>query len=271
MSHLRKLSDRLGKILIASSRPILPLLPENTKKLEFASSRHPSISKTMKEYQIPCMLLTASQQGLASLSANQLGFDSSAFVLHKELEPDKWSGYKASVGDYQAYINPVVLGVGQDISSGFERCASLPNLFAQVERHERVKVEYLSMGGEYIEEEIRGFKARVFMHEYDHTLGFLLTSFCVSFGRIFADDPKKNTNLLEILEEFREKIAEEIEKYERKTEEANHECIDKETGTEKEKEAGDHHEYVRQLLGVEFETEFQEAIVLALEADTQDT
>ena len=259
MSHLRKLSARLGKNPIPASKPILPLLPANTIKLEFPSHRHPGLTKLIKDYQIPCMLLTASEHGLASLSASQLGFDTSAFVLHKNLELDRWSGYKASVEDYHTYINSSILGVGQATYLGLERCASLPNIYAQVERHDSIKVEYLNLQGEYVEEEMRGFKARVFLHEHDHDLGFLITAFRVSLGRIFTDDPKKNQILVDTLVELKGKIAQGVEKYKIKTREENKKYLGL--------KPGEYHEYVRKALGIEFESEFRKAILAALTAD----
>ncbi|MCK5399370.1 peptide deformylase, partial [bacterium] len=54
-----------------------------------------------------------------------------------------------------------------------EGCLSVPEIFARVERSEKVRVRYYNEKGELKEEDLEGFNARVFLHEYDHLQGLL--------------------------------------------------------------------------------------------------
>ena len=60
-------------------------------------------------------------------------------------------------------------GVERDI----EGCLSLPGLFGYVERNRKVKIRYQDLKGDYHEEVVEGFLARVIQHEYDHLEGIL--------------------------------------------------------------------------------------------------
>ena len=76
--------------------------------------------------------------------------------------------------------------------SGKEECISIPYLVANIERHNKINVEYLNLQGEYVQEDLEGFHARVFMHEYDHLDGVLMTSFSVNFGSLEVKDSEHN-------------------------------------------------------------------------------
>ena len=131
MSHLKKLSDRIGKLPISSAKPIEILGISKSQVLEFPANRPLSISKQIREYQIPSLLLSASKYGLCSLSANQIGFNLAAFVIHKNLEDNKWTNYESTPKDYEVYINPLVTHIQGELCSGFEECPSVQNVFIQ--------------------------------------------------------------------------------------------------------------------------------------------
>lgn len=258
MSHLKKLSDRLVKPAVPSVQPIILLNTHlQSLLLERPSYRFPSISKAAKEFQIPSLISTASFHGLASLSASQIGFNTSAFVIHKSLEPDKWTGYKGNFYDYSVYINPTVLNVKADTNSAFEQCPSIPNVVTQVERYNEVAVEFINFDGEYVQENLKDFKARVFMHENDHVEGFLMTDFSVSFGRIFVIDQGKNKKLVAAVKEMKQKIADEVEKYEQIAQ-----------GQETQNSDMANICFERVVLNQSFEQEFRDVIEMAITEDT---
>lgn len=258
MSHLKKLSDRLIKPALPSVQPII-LLNSHLQSLllERPSHRFPSISKVIKEFQIPSLISTASFHGLASLSARQIGFNTSAFVIHKGLEPDKWTGYKGNFYDYTVYINPTVLNVKTDTNSAFEQCPSIPNVMTQVERFNEVTVEFMNFDGEYVQENLKNFQARVFMHENDHVEGFLMTNFSVSFGRISVIDQGKNKKLLAAVKEMKQKIEDEIKKYEKIVQGQQTQNLDVSNIC-----------FERVVLNQSFEQEFRDLIEVAITEDT---
>jgi peptide deformylase len=71
-----------------------------------------------------------------------------------------------------ALVNPEI--VAYSGTSVFEEgCLSVPGIYADVQRPERVRVKYQDETGETHEEEFEGFMARVVQHEIDHLSGAL--------------------------------------------------------------------------------------------------
>lgn len=70
-------------------------------------------------------------------------------------------------------LNPELLWKSEETEKGWEGCLSVPGIRGRVARSVRIGVRYLTRGGEPREEELAGFIARVFQHEYDHISGVL--------------------------------------------------------------------------------------------------
>jgi peptide deformylase len=75
-------------------------------------------------------------------------------------------------GTPRALVNPVVVEQGGR-EVGEEGCLSLPGIFADVERAERVVITSQDPAGVRQREEARGLLARVLQHEIDHLDGIL--------------------------------------------------------------------------------------------------
>ncbi len=73
----------------------------------------------------------------------------------------------------QAFINPEITWRSTKKNSYKEGCLSIPEIFEDVLRPEKIRVVYSNVSGEIIEEEIEGIKARIFQHEFDHLEGTL--------------------------------------------------------------------------------------------------
>ncbi|OMJ86517.1 hypothetical protein SteCoe_11929 [Stentor coeruleus] len=260
MSHLKKLSDVLKKVRNPTVQEIRILGKDPQSFIDRACLNPISITKNIKDLIIPSLLMTASRHGLCSLSANQIGFNTSAFIIHKTLENDKWSKYESTVKDFNIYLNPLILEVNQDTESGFEYCPSLPHITTQVERNTKIILQYMNFEGEYIEEELNGFKARLAQHETDHVTGFLMSSFSVSFGRIKILDKEKIPTLEKILEDFKEHFENGIVKHEKYAE--------KYLSEPKEERPRTHKDYVqRMIVDNELEKELGDAIKFAYSED----
>lgn len=76
-------------------------------------------------------------------------------------------------GEVKVLINPVLISEGNETWSASEGCLSIPAVRAQVERAKSIRVEYTNLEGAHIHEELIGWAARVFLHEYDHIEGIL--------------------------------------------------------------------------------------------------
>lgn len=70
-------------------------------------------------------------------------------------------------------VNPVIVEADGEITWE-EGCLSVPDLTAEVDRHERVVVDALDRDGRPLRFEARGFYAVVFQHEIDHLDGVTL-------------------------------------------------------------------------------------------------
>ncbi|MBI2527241.1 MAG: peptide deformylase [Candidatus Rokubacteria bacterium] len=75
-------------------------------------------------------------------------------------------------GGARLLVNPVIVDRRGSLRAE-EGCLSLPGIFAEVERSERVRVEALGGDGAPISFEASGLHARVIQHEVDHLDGVL--------------------------------------------------------------------------------------------------
>ncbi len=69
-------------------------------------------------------------------------------------------------------INPVIEEPAGESSSD-EGCISVPEVFAEVKRHDKIKISYTDLNGKRHTGEVSGFEATVIQHEYDHLDGVL--------------------------------------------------------------------------------------------------
>lgn len=100
----------------------------------------------------------------------QLGILWRMFVIREEkMLPG--GGY--TLGPPEIIINPVLSSPSQEMEMMLEGCMSLPGLHVEVTRPVTIHASYLNLKGEKIEEDLTGFRARMFMHENDHLNGVL--------------------------------------------------------------------------------------------------
>lgn len=94
------------------------------------------------------------------LAANQVGIDKRFFVLGIEDEVYK-------------IVNPEILEFSEELVEYEEGCLSIPGIFRNVIRPEKIKVRYFNENGEKIETTYEGIISRAFQHEFDHLDGVL--------------------------------------------------------------------------------------------------
>ena len=102
------------------------------------------------------------------LAANQVGLNKKLFIIDLK-EVEEYSDFKPLV-----MINPEIVAYSDEIVSIEEGCLSLPNLRADIERSEIIKVKYWNTDEEEQELEADALLARVILHEYDHLLGKMI-------------------------------------------------------------------------------------------------
>jgi peptide deformylase len=99
------------------------------------------------------------------LAANQVNLPYRLFVANLKSDP-------AAVEDEHVFINPV-LSQRKGSAEAEEGCLSLPGLYAQVKRPEKVTLSAYDDKGQEFHAELSGLFARVVQHEIDHLDGVL--------------------------------------------------------------------------------------------------
>lgn len=71
----------------------------------------------------------------------------------------------------QAFVNPEIVGASDEVQIHEEGCLSVPGIFEEVERPERVRVKALDLDGKAFTCEADGLLAVCLQHEIDHLNG----------------------------------------------------------------------------------------------------
>jgi len=109
------------------------------------------------------------------LSAPQCGIKKRIFIMGNEDE-------------LIACINPKIVSLSDNRVMGEEGCLSFPGLWLKVKRPSSAVVSYQTIEGVEKQEEIFGFKARLFLHEFDHTIGITFTERVSDFSLKIAKE-----------------------------------------------------------------------------------
>lgn len=113
------------------------------------------------------------------LAANQVDLPLRLFVANLKASPDE--------GEEMVFINPII-SLPKGLEEREEGCLSMPGLYAQVKRPERVRVNAFTLAGEEIEADVSGLLARVVQHETDHLDGVLFTDRLSTTGTMAVRD-----------------------------------------------------------------------------------
>ena len=92
------------------------------------------------------------------LSANQIGLDLNVFVAQVE-------------GKFYSIFNPTLVKISGEKISMEEGCLSVPEVFGDVLRSEKVILEGFDKNNKKIKIKAWGLLARIFQHEIDHLNG----------------------------------------------------------------------------------------------------
>lgn len=118
------------------------------------------INEEIKEI-IENMVETMHDSTGVGLAGPQVGINKKLFVI--------------DIGDgkIRRVINPEILEASEDYSETDEGCLSVPGIYKKVKRAFTIKVRYQNIDGEIVEEQMEGFLAKAFQHEFDHLSGIL--------------------------------------------------------------------------------------------------
>ena len=133
------------------------------------------------------MIETMYESGGLGLAANQVGLSSGLFVINISIQKEERNPI--------VIINPTMTA-SEDKEMGEEGCLSIPDIFTEVKRAQRVEVKGCDLKGDEVRYEAEGFLARAFQHEMDHLNGIL---FWDNLGKVKRDILKRK---------FRKKLKE---------------------------------------------------------------
>ena len=71
------------------------------------------------------------------------------------------------------YLNPEIVWSSEERRVYDEGCLSIPDFYGEVERPDRVRVRYMNLDGQTVEQEADGLLATCLQHEIDHLNGVL--------------------------------------------------------------------------------------------------
>ena len=112
------------------------------------------------------------------LAGPQIGLSYRIFVVDAEpMDDEALKGFK------KVFINAEIVEEGGEEWAIEEGCLSIPDIRADVDRKEKIKIRYFDENWEEHLETYEGMGARVIQHEYDHIEGVLFTDYLSSFRR----------------------------------------------------------------------------------------
>lgn len=141
-----------------------PGLREKAKLVETITPEIVKVAEDMLETML-------SMDNAIGFAGPQLGVPFRIFVIREEIFlPDN----KYTFGPPEVIINPVLSNPSKELTSMAEGCMSIPGVHIEVIRPATIQVRYQNLKGEFIEEHLTDFRARMFMHENDHLNGVLI-------------------------------------------------------------------------------------------------
>lgn len=117
------------------------------------------------------------------LAAPQIGVDARVAVMDCAL--------KDAPPEPLAMVNPRIVWRSDTLNLHEEGCLSIPDIYAQIERPEQVRVRFLDRDGSEVEREFDGLWATCAQHEIDHLDGKLFIDFLGSARRMMITNKMK--------------------------------------------------------------------------------
>ena len=162
------------------------------KTLNIIRYPHPTLryrSKTIQRVNADLKSLVAEMFELmydhngVGLAANQVDLPLRIFVANP--------AGKRGEGEEIVCINPE-LNLPKGNESDREGCLSLPEIFGEVKRAAKVKLNAYDLSGNLIQRDLDGFLARIVQHEIDHLNGLFFFDRMTSNDRLELESPLKS-------------------------------------------------------------------------------
>ncbi len=131
---------------------------------------------------------TLSNSSGIGLAGPQIGVLKKIFVIDTFPINEKDSSFEPIK---QVYINPSIISRSEELIVYSEGCLSIPDIYEEVERPERISVKYHDLQFNRVEKELEGLEARIFQHEFDHLDGVLFIDRIAPLKRILIKSQLK--------------------------------------------------------------------------------
>ena len=141
--------------------------PVLRREAEDVPQDYPDLKKLIAD-----MFDTLLQAEGCGLAAPQVGIGIRLFIVDgTELKEE----YPECANFKQAFINPEIIEESEEKVVYSEGCLSLPGISENVVRPKTIRIRYYNEEWQLCEEELTGFCARIFEHEFDHLQGNVFT------------------------------------------------------------------------------------------------
>lgn len=166
------------KILTINNKKEEKFLRQKTAEFDFetySTAAGEKFSKKQLKKIISDMKKTMEKAPGIGLSANQVGLNLKLFVAQIPEQRFEIEGEKITIAatDFYAIFNPEIKNFSKEKTIMEEGCLSVPGIFGEVERLEKITLSGFDINGRKIVIETEGILTRVFQHETDHLNGIL--------------------------------------------------------------------------------------------------
>ena len=135
-----------------------PVLRQQTRWIEYPAD--PAVQSLIDD-----MLATVAEANGVGIAATQVFEPLRLFIVASHPNPRY---PRAPVMEPTPMLNPEIVWQSDELEKGWEGCLSVPGIRGLVPRSTRIGVRWLDRNGLQREEELGGFVARIFLHEFDH-------------------------------------------------------------------------------------------------------
>lgn len=158
-------------ITIDENEKLLRRVAEEIPQKDIPSEKTKNLIKHMAE------ILAMPTIGVG-LAAPQIGVSKKIFItLKKEFLSERNSNEQKkdipAIEKIDIFINPQIIKKSKNKVVLQEGCLSVPDLYGNIKRHEKVTIRAYNERGEKIERGASGLLAEIFQHEIDHLNGML--------------------------------------------------------------------------------------------------
>jgi len=143
---------------------LLPIITAPDPRLKLVASRVDAVDDGVRRL-MDDMLETMYEAPGVGLAAPQVGVSKRVIVADV--------ARSGEAPQPMLMANPEIIEASQEQVVFEEGCLSLPEHFADVKRHERIRIRYLDRENEIREQDVEGFLATCVQHEIDHLDGVL--------------------------------------------------------------------------------------------------